>query len=523
MHSHLYINVANFNKEIFNMRSTVFFLLGFTQVGIFSQVPSNDNRIQEVREITVGTGNQDALAKLLMSCKREDSDNTLPSNAYFELRSFIDGEQLELVEAYYLLQLGVYGSKKGTLKTGRFALLAKHNRYFSSQSTAASFLDFQLQNPLNAFAYTPFNVGRRPQKYFRFWLADSMVFAAEDTLLELRFAPRKRDGSSFSGTVWVNPKEHIVRQLELVCTACKQYPFLPIFHTDSLSSADLKLRFSFQNTSIGPVLSQLQANYSFHYASRTHDIANLEYIVRTEAKLQAFQSEQLFSAPNMIFQKGVNDYRQMLAYPYSRVFWQTNLQPVPVAAIKARNQLFYNQAILTSQQIVTHEIAANRLFEHPFVQWSSHRVLIREALPNPIGQQFPISDISSLYKLKVQLFVDLLPVADTFELLSACVLDPYETFYKLPVDKFVNCFINMYFDLCEISRRQFIESCRAQILNHQLLSSLYLANQKQLEVRLNEFTSEVDRGQNRKAMLKWNAFIVERLGIDNVALFSLYE
>jgi hypothetical protein len=51
----------------------------------------------------------------------------------------------------------------------------------------------------------------------------------------------------------------------------------------------------------------------------------------------------------------------------------------------------------------------------------------------------------------------------------------------------------------------------------------YNETQTELELLLNEFLTQVDRGQNRKAMLKWNTFIVERLGIDNVALFSLYE
>jgi hypothetical protein len=44
-----------------------------------------------------------------------------------------------------------------------------------------------------------------------------------------------------------------------------------------------------------------------------------------------------------------------------------------------------------------------------------------------------------------------------------------------------------------------------------------------LDEVLSDFLAQVDRGQNRKAMLKWNEVIKAELGIDNVLLFSLYE
>jgi hypothetical protein len=81
----------------------------------------------------------------------------------------------------------------------------------------------------------------------------------------------------------------------------------------------------------------------------------------------------------------------------------------------------------------------------------------------------------------------------------------------------------MYFDLHEIARRKFEVQCRLQQLNTERLAAIYHETQQELELLLNEFLTQADRGQNRKAMLKWNAFIVEQLGIDNVALFSLYE
>lgn len=488
-----------------------------------AQNPTVVARTQEVQEVRVGTGNQEVLAKLLLQCSEGKVEQVSKANAYYELRSFIDNQQLELVEAYYILDQDTYGPSAAKLKTGRLALAPRNKRFFASQATATALISFQLTDPNNGFAYSPFNVGKRPQKYFRFWLADTVQAAAQDTLLEIRFAPRKNDGKSFSGTVWVNPTTKFVSQLDLQCKHCVQHPFLPIFHVDSIKDFDLQLLCAFQNGAHGPVLSQIQANYAVHYSSRMHQTDTVDCILRTEAKLKVYAADSCFTEPYFTFEEGVCEYRQILAYPYASVFWKSNPEPWPVKAVQQRNQFYYEQATLRNQLLEDGQVAVNRFFEHPFIQWSENRVLIREALPQSVETKPPNGDVSSLYKLEVQLFADLIPTADSLMLLSTCVIDPYATFYHLPVDKYVNCFINMYFDLCEINRRNFETKCREEKLNTERLATLYKQTQQELELRLNDFLTQVERGQNRKAMLKWNAFILEQLGIDNVALFSLYE
>ena len=508
---------------MFLKRLTFLFLTGFLlSFAGYAQNPIVVARTQEVQEVRVGTGNQEALAKLLLQCSEGKVEKVSKVDAYYELRSFIDNQQLELVEAYYILDQDAYGPSAAKLKTGRLALAPRNKRYFASQATATALIGFQLTDPNNGFAYSPFNVGKRPQKYFRFWLADTVQATAQDTLLELRFAPRKNDGKSFSGTAWVNPTTKFVSQLDLQCKHCEQHPFLPIFHVDSIKNFDLQLLCAFQNGPLGPVLSQIQANYAVHYSSRMHQTDTIDCILRTEAKLKVYATASRFTEPYFTFEKGVSEYRQILAYPYASVFWKSNPEPWPVRAVQQRNQSFYEQATLRNQLLADGQIPAYRFFEHPFIQWSENRVLIREALPQSVEAKPPNGDVSSLYKLKVQLFADLIPTTDSLMLLSTCVIDPYATFYHLPVDKYVNCFINMYFDLNEIARRAFESKCRKEALDPERIEELYNEAQQNLDAVLNEFLTQVDRGQNRKAMLKWSAYIASELGIDNVALFALY-
>ncbi|MBL0052424.1 MAG: hypothetical protein IPP29_13395 [Bacteroidetes bacterium] len=59
-----------------------------------------------------------------------------------------------------------------------------------------------------------------------------------------------------------------------------------------------------------------------------------------------------------------------------------------------------------------------------------------------------------MYDLNVKLFVDVNTIADTVNIMTAAVFDPYKSYYKFPVTNASLCFINIYFDLVEIERRE---------------------------------------------------------------------
>jgi hypothetical protein len=81
----------------------------------------------------------------------------------------------------------------------------------------------------------------------------------------------------------------------------------------------------------------------------------------------------------------------------------------------------------------------------------------------------------------------------------------------------------MYFDLCEIERRKFEAHCRLSHFDQAEISKHYLKSEADMTALLKNFADEVERGSRKKAMLKWNAIIFKELGIDNLALFGLYQ
>ena len=150
----------------------LFVMVYLLPLRLLSQELPVHNRTQEVTEVVVNNGNQAALAQLLLRTMDVQSTND-SAQAYFQLRSFLEAQQIELVEAYFQLKQGAFGPLQSTLKTGRFALFPYENRYFTSHATANALLEFNLSEPNPLFPYSPFNVGKRPQKFFRFVVADS--------------------------------------------------------------------------------------------------------------------------------------------------------------------------------------------------------------------------------------------------------------------------------------------------------------------------------------------------------------
>ena len=491
---------------------------------LFAQEGQPLGRTQEVTEVVVNNGNQAALAQLLLRAMEVQNTTKDSAQAYFELRSFLETQQIELVEAYFHLKQGAFAPRQSTLKTGRFALFPYENRYFTSHATANALLEFNLSEPNPLFPYSPFNVGKRPQKYFRFWLADSVLTSNADTLLEIKFFPKKADGTSFSGTAWLDPHSQELVQVFLNCQHCAQQPFVALFESDSLQQIDFQVQCAFDPKKDGAALTHLKANYDITYLSRVRQGNSSLKHYHGEARIQVYKDQTNTMQPHFNFLPGVDVYRKIMAFPYAAAFWANNPAPFPNEQQALRNQVFYQKATISNQLIAERSIRHNRIFEHPFIPWSTQRVLLREELPENLGQaNKPSADISPLYRLEVQLFYDLLQTKDSTILLTSCVIDPYQTYYKLSVDATVNCFINMYFDLCEIERRAFDAKCRKVAFEPAQIEECYKEAQQNLDAVLNAYLTQVDRGQNRKAMLKWSAFIVEQLGIDNVALFSLYE
>jgi hypothetical protein len=103
------------------------------------------------------------------------------------------------------------------------------------------------------------------------------------------------------------------------------------------------------------------------------------------------------------------------------------------------------------------------------------------------------------------------------------VINPNTSFIDRQTTNSISAFINMYFDLVEIEKRKLaiaIKNLSTTTIDE--LNKLYEKHNKNLKIQLDSFSKDVFHGINKDGMYKWNKYIYDILGINNILTFELF-
>lgn len=125
------------------------------------------------------------------------------------------------------------------------------------------------------------------------------------------------------------------------------------------------------------------------------------------------------------------------------------------------------------------------------------------------------------YKLSVQLFLDINEVGDSLIHLSKTVLDIFQTHFYLEQTPLMDCFVNIYFDLCEIERLKMEQKLSKTNLTIDQSIAIHEQSKADMETITQQYLKEVQTGTNTIKLMEWNAIVQAELGIDNMSLFGL--
>ena len=106
---------------------------------------------------------------------------------------------------------------------------------------------------------------------------------------------------------------------------------------------------------------------------------------------------------------------------------------------------------------------------------------------------------------------------------TATILDPYDSYFFEEINQRTTCFLNMYFDLCEIMRRKLHVRVAVAEGNTVLIDEIYKDFQEEFEAIKLKFITEVEMGYALDKMQEWNEYIKMYLNIDNIELFKPIE
>ena len=482
-----------------------------------------------LNNVEIFASDQPYLAKILASVKKKTTKKVIPSKVYYELKSFHDDQQIELLQGFYNADIKGYDIQDLSYKIGRVGLQYFNERIFVSLQTSLSIVLMEMLEVSNLFPNQPLQYGKsKIMKKFDLKLVDK--YAEEsDTMFVISFKPRVSEKSNFYGKIWVTEVGNRVSKVEFNIEDASKHPFIPIFPDDTIHSVDLNITRTFEDVNNQQFWDKTYFNYAINYQSREGE----PFSIFAEAVLYAYESENQYYIPDFQFPEVVHDYRKISAFPYNDFFWN-EVAKNQVILDDGEQEAYYNDSLtLTMDEVFFNKkLKHNKFYYSPYVPWTGKRVLWRdlsqeqEENNNGISYRSTISTVhtySKEYNLEVQLYFDIVDSADGMvQVSSATIFDPFYSYMNLEITPKELCFINIFFDLVEVERRKMMVKINQSDRKKETVLAIYAAAKEKIEENSKDYFGEVFHGHNEEKMKRWNAKVSEELGIDNINIFEPY-
>lgn len=487
--------------------------------------------------------------RLIENTGKNVARNNEIAQTYMEMQSFQDTKQLEYFQGYYNGQFDGYEIDDLVLKTARFGVQKTQNMAFLSQETSKAMYkqDFFEDNDL--FPDTPFGLNRRKLvKKFKLTLNAKYREQNGDITYVVAFNPKTDSLSAFSGKAWIDSTTNILTKVEFTIANASKFPFSPIHKGGTLEQANLRIAKTYDRTDKGVRLSSMDFNYDFVFdPNGFYDVNSLKiykerptdpsihyrplptYHIRTEAVLAAYNYENSFFIPKFDFaDPEFADYRRMIAYGDYRVFWNC-YNRFRVGRSEEKEQFLDDPKTVKHNGLFKKsQISSVGMYEFPYRHWSKKRVYMRENVDSTSAAEtenaFEGNSINARkYHLEAQIFFEVDSLCDSLRYRTKTIFDPFQSFYNFEQTPRSVAFINVYFDLMEIYRRQLVTKLEAAEHSEKIWTRIYFEHLEEIYWKNRAYFKEVDRGTNEESFQKWNAFVQKELGIDNDAMFSIPE
>ncbi len=220
-------------------------------------------------------------------------------------------------------------------------------------------------------------------------------------------------------------------------------------------------------------------------------------------------------------------YRKMMAFGHNGSFWDC-YKTFRVGKTEKKEEFLRDSRTVTHEGLYkASQLSDMGMYEFPYRMWSKKRVYMRppkdttEAIPMV---QDGVTPNSQKYELVAQILFEIDDQCDSLAYRTVTIFDPFQSFYKFERTPRSVAFHNVYFDLMEIARRELVVKLDAiENPTREIWTTIYEAHMKETRQKMELYFKEVGRGNREEEFLKWNAIVVNTLGIDNNMMFSAPE
>lgn len=460
--------------------------------------------------------------------------NNLWTGKKADIPQLQEDKPVELLECYYNAQLK--GSKVDELgfKNGRTALACNDN-YFVNMGSSKAICELSLTNDNEMFPVIPFQLNRRALR--KNFIIELGYFDGKS--YNIKFYPKNNKKNSFSGEVWIESNNYKLVKINIKAENAGIHPFLPDFQRDTVSNVCFDITNTYKNDEELSFPDHFVFNYSFTYHSRKDTIflykKNIISEIKSKSVMCFYDYDKPFILPYFEYTDklyGRDDYNKISFIPYNETLWNSNSILLQTEKQKQDYGLISNQGQLIDlrernygSNFFAYLPGRDSLpghFEFYYPYWDSHKRLVPlisyDNFKTYSKEKINSSIRSDLYKLKVQILLDIVESGDSLLCKSYTVFDTEQTYYHLPLNFYTNAFLNIYFDIWEVERRKMQQKLDASNINLSQINQIYNNTIQNLNAISEKYIKEVNVGENVKMLKKWNYYVLEKTGIDNMKM-----
>lgn len=480
---------------------------------------------KQLQEVVVNANNEWLYALVAKAEKKLAVSSVKDSKAYFSLLTKIDGQSVELLECYYTALQNAAKVKQLHFKNGRAGAAQYKGRYFMNLNSSQVFSSIDLLNGHRDLPAGPLQMNKK-KLYKNYTLSLADVSSDSLPVYHLLFSPRVAGDEYYSGELWIEKETHCIKKIKMLTGRTSKHPFLPLFPNGKVRSVAMQITKVFSENNVP---EHLDFTYTIHYqhTSILHT-ANDTFDVDCKGLLYFYDYDRPFIPPRIQYDESLDDYQKITLLSYNDSFWELiDGTPYSKSMLEAL-QYFTKKGELINFENKGSTLSPERqkLFENNFIAWSGKkRISLKNARNTADSSKqiglAPEKHNIERYNLKAQLFMDLNETADSLQHCTLSLLDTYKTFYNLAEEPETNCFFNIYFDLFEIHRRVLDKKLATPGLTAAQAIRLYEETVKEAEADSEKYIREVERGKRKEPMEKWNQYVIDHLGIDNLQLYQI--